>query len=90
MQQSTAMSTFSSEASTATRKVYEQDGEEAREIAKVIPYFPFKGIPRFYDIGGFLSKPGEKENKKDGSVVMPFDLFIMRYYKMHFLLFVFV
>mmetsp|Transcript_15638 Transcript_15638/g.23114 ORF Transcript_15638/g.23114 Transcript_15638/m.23114 type:complete len:231 (-) Transcript_15638:224-916(-) len=36
---------------------YEQDGEEAREIAKVIPYFPFKNIPRFYDIGGFLSKP---------------------------------
>ena len=36
---------------------YEQDGPEAREIAKVIPYFPFKGIPRFYDIGGFLNKP---------------------------------
>jgi hypothetical protein len=36
---------------------YIQDGEEAKEIAKVIPYFPFKGIPRFYDIGGFLSKP---------------------------------
>lgn len=36
------------------RKTYEQDGPEAREIAKVIPYFPFKGIPRFYDIGGFL------------------------------------
>jgi adenine phosphoribosyltransferase len=53
------MSTFATEeGSTATRKVYEQDGEEAREIAKVIPYFPFKGIPRFYDIGGFLSKPG--------------------------------
>ncbi len=36
---------------------YTQDGPEAREIAQVIPYFPFKGIPRFYDIGGFLSKP---------------------------------
>lgn len=36
---------------------YEQDGDEARAIAKTIPYFPFKGIPRFYDIGGFLSKP---------------------------------
>jgi len=23
----------------------------------VIPYFPFKGIPRFYDIGGFLARP---------------------------------
>ena len=36
---------------------YEQDGPEAREIAKHMPYFPFKGIPRFYDIGGFLAKP---------------------------------
>lgn len=36
---------------------YEQDGEEAREIAKHVPYFPFKGIPRFYDIGGFLAEP---------------------------------
>lgn len=34
-----------------------QDGPEAREIAAVVPYYPFKGIPRFYDIGGFLSKP---------------------------------
>uniref|UniRef100_A0A7S2SSL9 adenine phosphoribosyltransferase n=1 Tax=Rhizochromulina marina TaxID=1034831 RepID=A0A7S2SSL9_9STRA len=37
--------------------LYEQDGTAAREIAKVIPYFPFKGIPKFYDIGGFLSMP---------------------------------
>ena len=36
---------------------YDQDGEEAREIAKYLPYFPFKGIPRFYDIGGFLYEP---------------------------------
>ncbi|GMI37117.1 hypothetical protein TeGR_g13467 [Tetraparma gracilis] len=36
---------------------YTQDGPEAREIASVIPYFPFKGIPRFYDIAGFLSRP---------------------------------
>ena len=36
---------------------YERDGPEAREIAKSIPYYPFKGIQRFYDIGGFLSKP---------------------------------
>lgn len=36
---------------------YEQDGEEAKEIAKFLPYFPFKGIDRFYDIGGFLSRP---------------------------------
>ena len=43
--------------SAADKKKYEQDGEEAREIAKYLPYFPFKGIPRFYDIGGFLEKP---------------------------------
>ena len=36
---------------------YEQDGKEARSIAKYLPYFPFKGIPRFYDIGGFLAEP---------------------------------
>lgn len=36
---------------------YKQDGPEAREIAKYLPYFPFKGIPRFYDIGGFLCEP---------------------------------
>jgi adenine phosphoribosyltransferase len=36
---------------------YTQDGEEAKEIAKYLPYFPFKGIPRFYDIGGFLYNP---------------------------------
>jgi len=38
-------------------KTYEQDGPEAREISKYLPYFPFKGIPRFYDIGGFLANP---------------------------------
>jgi hypothetical protein len=36
---------------------YRQDGAEAREIARHLPYFPFKGIPRFYDIGGFLYQP---------------------------------
>jgi hypothetical protein len=36
---------------------YEQNGPEAQRIAAVIPYFPFKGIPRFYDIGGFLARP---------------------------------
>jgi len=44
--------------STSTsKKTYEQDGDEARQIAQYLPYFPFKGIPRFYDIGGFLEKP---------------------------------
>jgi len=42
---------------TPSKKTYEQDGEEARSIAKYLPYFPFKGIPRFYDIGGFLAEP---------------------------------
>jgi hypothetical protein len=37
--------------------LYEQDGEAAREIAKYLPFFPFKGIPRFYDIGAFLYEP---------------------------------
>lgn len=36
---------------------YKQDGDEAKEIAKYLPYFPFKGIDRFYDIGGFLYEP---------------------------------
>ena len=36
---------------------YQQDGPEAKEIAQYLPYFPFKGIPRFYDIGGFLYEP---------------------------------
>ena len=36
---------------------YKQDGPEAKEIAEYLPYFPFKGIPRFYDIGGFLYEP---------------------------------
>jgi adenine phosphoribosyltransferase len=36
---------------------YQQDGEAAKRIAAVIPYYPFKGIPRFYDIQGFLQRP---------------------------------
>jgi len=39
------------------RGEYEQDGAIARRIASVTPYFPFKGIDRFYDIGGFLKDP---------------------------------
>ena len=39
------------------RDEYEPDGPIAKEIAAVTPYFPFKGIPRFYDIGGFLKHP---------------------------------
>ncbi len=40
-----------------TKRIYETDGPEAKEIAQYLPYFPFKGIPRFYDIGGFLANP---------------------------------
>ena len=39
---------------TSSNKKYAQDGDEAKEIAQYLPYFPFKGIPRFYDIGAFL------------------------------------
>ena len=42
---------------TPKKKEYLQDGPEAKEIAQYLPYFPFKGIPRFYDIGGFLYEP---------------------------------
>jgi len=52
-----ALTNKAAKAEKTVRKTYEQDGPEAREIAKVIPYFPFKGIPRFYDIGGFLKNP---------------------------------
>ncbi|KAG8465622.1 hypothetical protein KFE25_002929 [Diacronema lutheri] len=33
------------------------DGPVARRIASAIPYYPYKGIPRFYDINGFLVRP---------------------------------
>jgi adenine phosphoribosyltransferase len=36
---------------------YTPDGEVARKIAAVIPFYPYKGIPRFYDINGFLVRP---------------------------------
>ena len=44
-------------ATAGPQQSYEQDGVEAREIAQYIPYYPFKGIDRFYDIGGFLYVP---------------------------------
>jgi len=36
---------------------YTPNGAIAKQIAAVTPYFPFKGLDRFYDIGGFLKKP---------------------------------
>mmetsp|Transcript_9032 Transcript_9032/g.27709 ORF Transcript_9032/g.27709 Transcript_9032/m.27709 type:complete len:232 (+) Transcript_9032:3-698(+) len=40
-----------------SREAYEADGPVARRIAQVVPFYPFKQIPRFYDIGGFLKDP---------------------------------
>ena len=40
-----------------SRSEYTQDGPVAQRIASVTPYFPFKKIERFYDIGGFLKDP---------------------------------
>ena len=39
-------------ASSEGTEKYAPDGPEAQRIAKTIPYYPFKGIDRFYDIGG--------------------------------------
>jgi adenine phosphoribosyltransferase len=36
---------------------YTTDGPEARKIASVIPYYPFHGVPRFYDISGMTHNP---------------------------------
>lgn len=36
---------------------YKQDGDEAKEIAKYIFYYPYKGIDKFYDISDFLYTP---------------------------------
>jgi hypothetical protein len=55
----------------AGTSAYTQDGPEAREIAPYLPYYPFKGIPRFYDIGGFLSEPAVFERI--------IDIFVDRY-----------
>lgn len=50
---------------------YSPNGPTAQRIAAVTPYFPFKGIPRFYDIGGFLKKPTEFQ--------LAIDAFVERY-----------
>ena len=44
-------------ASSSAPSDYTPNGPTAKRIASVTPYFPFKGIPRFYDIGGFLKNP---------------------------------
>ena len=50
---------------------YSSNGATAQRIASVTPYFPFKGIPRFYDIGGFLKDPEAFQ--------MAIDVFVERY-----------
>ena len=55
-----------------SRADYTPDGPVAKRIASVTPYFPFKGIPRFYDIGGFLKEPEVFQ--------MIVDIFVDRYY----------
>jgi adenine phosphoribosyltransferase len=49
--------TDSSTSSDFSVKDYKPNGPVAQRIASVTPYFPFKGIERFYDIGGFLKDP---------------------------------
>ena len=55
---------------------YEPDGPEAQRIASVIPYFPFKGIDRFYDISGLCSNPTEFQ--------LVIDIFTQRYRELEF------
>ena len=50
---------------------YTPNGPVAQRIASVTPYFPFKGIPRFYDIGGFLKDPEAFQ--------LAIDVFVERY-----------
>lgn len=47
-------------ASSKEETKYAPDGPEAQRIARTIPYYPFKGIDRFYDIGG--GSPWAKKN----------------------------
>mmetsp|Transcript_35819 Transcript_35819/g.65024 ORF Transcript_35819/g.65024 Transcript_35819/m.65024 type:complete len:337 (-) Transcript_35819:274-1284(-) len=35
----------------------ETDGPLAKEIAAIIPYYPYKKLDRFYDVGGLLAHP---------------------------------
>jgi hypothetical protein len=61
----TMSSTSTSSAVVVVSDKYTQDGAEAQAIAQYLPYFPFKGIPRFYDIGGFLYQPDVFQNIVD-------------------------
>lgn len=50
---------------------YTQDGPEAQAIVSVIPYYPFHGVPRFYDISGMLHHPDTFQKC--------IDIFVQRY-----------
>jgi len=53
---------------------YTPNGAVAKRIAAVTPYFPFKGIDRFYDIGGFMKDPEIFQ--------LVIDVFVQRYQKL--------
>lgn len=61
------MSTFESE--------YEHDGPIAKQIAAVIPYYPFHGVDRFYDISGMTHNPDVFQ--------LCIDVFVRRYANMN-------
>jgi adenine phosphoribosyltransferase len=50
---------------------FPQDGPEAQRIASVIPYYPFHGVPRFYDISGMTHDPEAFQ--------LCIDIFVRRY-----------
>ena len=50
---------------------FAQDGPEAQRIAAVIPYYPFHGVPRFYDISGMTHDPEAFQ--------LCIDIFVRRY-----------
>ena len=50
---------------------FTQDGPEARMIASVIPYYPFHGVDRFYDISGMTQDPA--------AFKLCIDIFVRRY-----------
>ena len=55
---------------------YKQDGPEAQAIASVIPYYPFHGVDRFYDISGMTHNPEVFQ--------LCIDVFVKRYIPMGF------
>ena len=54
---------------------YEHDGPIARQIAAVIPYYPFHGVDRFYDISGMTHNPDVFQ--------LCIDVFVKRYADMN-------